>query len=396
MKAIYCTSIVALSLAVSSPGQQTTAYTVAERGPHHRVWANVTWQTNAVGRITVHTNSYTELATAMHHLVSGKWADSSDQIQIAATGAQATNSQHHVAFLGNINSPGAVDITLPEGQHLIGNVQGLSYFDTASGKSVMIAQVKDSDGELLPSGNRALYRDAFSGLSADVLYVNAVSGFEQLIVLRQQPPSPAAWGLDPATTVLQVITEFFNAPQPCITPRLLRGALDHQLSFGVMQMGRGEAFALGSETNTIPVTKQWLILDGRTCLVEQVPLPALQSQLQNLPPASPGSANLRGSPGSPLYQVADRHLLPDRQSAAKRTSPLKIAASTPESRGFVLDYTLLTSQTNLLLQGDSTYYVSGTVNVSGTTTIEGGTVVKFTNSPVATIATSVVVCRTAA
>ena len=393
MKAIYCTSIVALSLAVSSPGQQTTAYTVAERGPHHRVWANVTWQTNAVGRITVHTNSYTELATAMHHLVSGKWADSSDQIQIAATGAQATNSQHHVAFLGNINSPGAVDITLPEGQHLIGNVQGLSYFDTASGKSVMIAQVKDSDGELLPSGNRALYRDAFSGLSADVLYVNAVSGFEQLIVLRQQPPSPATWGLDPATTVIQVITEFLNPPEPCITPSLLRGAVDHHLSFGAMQMGKGEAFALGSETNTIPVTKQWLILDGRTCLVEQVPLPALQSQLQNLPPASPGSANLRGST---LYQVANRHLLPDHPPAAKRPSALKIAAAPPRGQGVVLDYSLLTSQTNLILQGDTTYYVSGTVNVSGTTTIEGGTVVKFTNSPVATIVTSNVVCRTAA
>src|SRR5207249_7651153 len=48
--------------------------------------------------------SYIELATASAHLVNGVWADSNDQIQITKTGAQATESQHKVAFLGNINS----------------------------------------------------------------------------------------------------------------------------------------------------------------------------------------------------------------------------------------------------------------------------------------------------
>ena len=51
-------------------------------------------------------------------------------------GAQAANSGHQVAFLGNINAQGSVHVTTPEGKHLRSNLLGLSYFDTASGNSV--------------------------------------------------------------------------------------------------------------------------------------------------------------------------------------------------------------------------------------------------------------------
>src|SRR5690606_11317843 len=44
--------------------------------------------------------------------------------------------------------------------------------------------------------------------------------------------------------------------------------------------------------------------------------------------------------------------------------------------GFVLDYTLLTSQSDFTFRGDETYHVSGSVFLTGTTTIEGGTAVK--------------------
>ncbi|HZR20223.1 MAG TPA: hypothetical protein VFE51_23270 [Verrucomicrobiae bacterium] len=63
-------------------------------------------------------------------------------------------------------------------------------------------------------------------------------------------------------------------------------------------------------------------------------------------------------------------------------------------KGFAMDYTLLSSQTNLVLQSDTTYYVSGIVNINGVLTIEGGTVVKYTNTSVATITASNVVCKT--
>ena len=172
----------------------STDYAVAARDGNQKIWSKVTWESNSLtSELTAKTNSFIELATASAHLVNGAWVDSSDQIEITKTGAQATNSQHQVSFLGNINSPGAIDITLPEGdKHLVGAPIGLSYFDSASGKSVLISEIKDSIGALLESGSEVLYQDSLTDLQGDILYQNRRDGLEQLIVLRQQIP-----GLEP-------------------------------------------------------------------------------------------------------------------------------------------------------------------------------------------------------
>jgi hypothetical protein len=371
-----------------------TAYAPVETGAHHRVWQRLVVQTNVDGSLFYSTNSFTELQTGLARPVAKGWADTSDQLQITATGAQSTNAFHGVAFLGTPDVAGALDITQPSGQHLSGHVLGLSYFDLASGKSVLIAEPKSSQGQLLPSGNEVQYPDAFTDFAVDILYQNSRSGLEQLIVLRQQPPSPADWGLDPATTVLQVITEWTNAPSPQITSIMTDAGIDELLDFGSMQMGRGEAFALGAETNRIPVLKQWLILDGRTCLVEQVPFEAILPQLRELPPAPPGSASISPSTNSVLHMVSQNRLMPQRRAASGRRVAMKVATHQPKQRGFALDFTLLSSQTNLTLQSDTTYYVSGTVTVNGSLTIEGGTVVKYTNASAATITATNLVCKT--
>jgi len=365
-----------------------TPYVVAARDGNQKTWSKVTWESNLFTReLTVRTNSFTELATGNAHLVNGVWVDSSDQIQITKTGARATNCQHQVAFLGNINTPGAIDMTLPEGdKHLVSSILGLSYMD-GTGKSVLVAELKDSVGQLLPSGNQVLYPDAFTDISADVLYINSVSSFEQLIILRQQPPSPAEWGLDPETSVLQVITEFLNPPTPQITQRKLDGAVDEHLDFGITQMPKGVAFAWGNETNTIPVTKRWLLLDGRHCLVESTPFTLLKPLLKGLP-GPPGQARLHDSPDAVLHKVASGHLLPVPKLASTGNSFLRLASSMPTQKGVVIDYATATSQTNFTFQADTTYYVSSNVTLSGTTVFEGGTVIKFTNSPGAGITMS--------
>src|SRR5437867_3395822 len=82
-----------------------TPYAVASRDGNQKIWSKITWESNAVtGELRAKTNSFIELATASAHLVNGAWVDSSDQIEITKTGAQATNSPHQVSFLGNINS----------------------------------------------------------------------------------------------------------------------------------------------------------------------------------------------------------------------------------------------------------------------------------------------------
>ena len=72
---------------------------------------------------------------------------------------------------------------------------------------------------------------------------------------------------------------------------------------------------------------------------------------------------------------------------------MQLATGRQPQKGYVLDYTAVISTTNLTLQNDTTYYVSGSVNLSGTTVFEGGTVIKFapTNNACLNVATAL--CR---
>src|SRR6267142_4321584 len=186
---------------------------ITERGPHHRVWSRVTQETNQLGRVTSRTNSYTELATGMYYWQDGQWKETLEKIEAFPDGAVAQNGSHKVIFAININSAGAIDMALPDGKRLRSHVLGLSYFDAATGKSVLIAELKDSSGSILQP-NQVIYSDAFTDLHADVRYTYRRSGLEQDVILREAPPAPEEFGLDSRTTRLQVLTEFESPTQP--------------------------------------------------------------------------------------------------------------------------------------------------------------------------------------
>ena len=370
------------------PGQ-TPGYYISARAPDARVWQQVVSTTNVFnGSVVNRTNSFTEISPGVCHFASGHWVDSNDQIGISAAGAQATNAQHQVTFLGNINSGGtngAVTIVTPDGKRLASSILGLSYWDTASGSNIFIAELADSAGQVLSSGNEAVYTNAFTGVQADVYYQNRISQLEQLIVLRQQLPDPTQWNMDPATTMFQVITVFNNAPTPAITQVPTAAGIDEHLDFGVMQMIEGYAFALGSEANRVPVTKSWLVLDGQTCLVEQVPFTAIQAALQELGLPQASNSRRRGPRNESLLASIRRLRANNLQTLAKvRKSPFHRAEASPHSsKGFAMDYTLVVSATNLLFAPDTTYLVANgvTATLSGSNVFCGGTVIKFgTNS----------------
>jgi hypothetical protein len=131
--------------------------TVTKRDGHQNMWSKIISRTNEITReILTETNlAFIELATGSAFEDNGAWRDASDQILLTRTGAEATNSQHKVRFLGNINSAGAVRLTLPEGdKHLDTTILGLSYFDPATSNSVLFAVLKNSNGQRLPSGIR--------------------------------------------------------------------------------------------------------------------------------------------------------------------------------------------------------------------------------------------------
>jgi hypothetical protein len=102
------------------------------------------------------------------------------------------------------------------------------------------------------------------------------AGLRQNVLLKSQLPHPSEWGLNPAATRLQVLTEFYDAPEPQKEMAIRGGGFaDELLDFGAMKMARdGKAFSLDVEGGTgepVRVYKQWGELEGRTFLVEEVP-----------------------------------------------------------------------------------------------------------------------------
>src|SRR5438046_9077346 len=150
-----------------------------------------------------------------------------------------------------------------------------------------------------------------------------------------------------------------------ITRHVVGGVIDEQLDFGIMQMPKGAAFAIGAETNTIPVTRQWLLLDGRHCLVEQTPFKSLQPLLKDLP-GPPGQAGFHKSADSVVHQIASHLLLPPGKLSGKSMCPITVAAVEPARKGVATDWSTLTAQTNFVFKSDSTYYAASSVTLSST------------------------------
>jgi len=376
----------------TNPGQATPSdarYEVIERGPDYRVWQKIIPTADARGKVTTQAGpGYIELETGMHYQDKGQWLDSKEEIQILPNGtAAAIQGQHQVYFPGDIYQ-GAIKLVTADGKVFISRPLGLSYFDGTN--SVLIAELKDSVGELIGS-NQVVYPDAFTDFHADLCYAYTKSGFEQDIILREQPPAPEGYGLALQTTRLQVLTEFFNPPQPARRSSPLREHMgvrlnDETLDFGGMKIGPGRAFAFGAQPDTgdsVAVAKTWVQLSGRQFLVEELPIAAIAEQLDGLP--SPVQAKLDPAGDSVRHVVSNKRLLPVLRTArADDTNQIKSVKLDISKRGFVLDYATIntSSLTNYTFQGDTTYFISGPVTLFGTNTFEGGTVIKYapTNS----------------
>ena len=283
--------------AIASQGMvpdQDTPYAVTERGANHRVWQRTTYETTPDGGQIPHIHQYTELATGLNFWDSTtkQWVESKEEIEILPNGtAAATQGQHTVTFPGDIYQ-GQIELVTPDGKHLMSRPLGLSYDDGT--RTVLIAELTNSVGQLFGS-NQVIYTNAFTDFAADLIYTYTKAGFEQDVILREQPPVPAALGLNPDTARLQVLTEFFSPPQPAVTlttvPTEAGDVEEDNLSFGAMAMVPGKAFLLGTNSPLVRVNKQWVQLNGRQFLVEEVPVAAVADELESLPlPAVPAGA----------------------------------------------------------------------------------------------------------
>ena len=368
----------------TSPVPSPTAYAAVSRDANSRVWESTSYQVSPSGQTVPQVHRYTELATGLCYQQNGQWLDSQEQINILPDGsAEAVQGQHQAYFPSDIYN-GVIKLVTPDGLQLQSQPVGLSYDDGTN--TVLIAELTNSVGELI-SSNQIIYTNAFAGIDADLLYTYKKSGFEQDVIFRQQLPTPEQFGLSSGNSRLQLLTEFFNPPNPVETSEPFDSQdnlEDTTLTFGAMQMVHGKAFLAGStdlqdDNNQSSVCKEWTTVDGRTLLVEELPYQRISPQLEKLPPLAPNTtASLTFLSRKPSPK---RQLPSPRLARVSREHVFLADANFPQKPGVIFDYiTVNTTETNFTFQGDMTYYVNAPNLFYGTTVIEGGAIIKFNGS----------------
>ncbi len=356
-----------------------TDYRVVQADGNSRMWQREVYEAGPNGEVVTNLQTYTELATGLNFLdTNAQFQASQEEIDMQPDGtASATHGQHQAYFPSDILN-GEIELVTPDGKHLKSQPSALAYDDGSN--TVLIAVLTNSVGQVI-NNNQVIYTNAFVGLAADLAYTYTKAGFEQDVVLREQPPTPESLGLNAATARLQILTEFFNPPQPVQTTSVLpeqsgMTLTDGTLNFGAMQMVPGKAFLLGNESSSARVCKSWIKVEGRQFLVEEVPMASLTEALGALPLASG-----QNKPTIRTRFATKNRALPPAHLARVNNHSLRLAkAEVKWKPGLLLDYsTVNSSLTNYTFQGDSTYFISGNTTLFGTSTFEGGTIIKYTN-----------------
>lgn len=342
---------------------------------------------NVRGQLKSVTNTFTTVATGMNRWENGQLVACDPVIEILApNGAAARKTRHQVIFSADVADwqNGTIDLQTPDSKRLIFRPLGISYYDTANGQSVLIAELTNSIGAVFPPST-VVYQNCFTDFAADLEYENALAGFEQFLIFRENLPPPSDYGLNNNSTVLQLLNETFNPPVPA-KQTVIRNGLesDDVLDFGAMQIPRGKSFLAGNPEQSVTVDKQWKRLNGRDFLIEQVPYTKIAPLLGTLPQHA-GIIK----PDKVRHIVSKERLLPTRRVATiKSTNAIRVAQVPWMPKGLLWDFSVVSSASNFTFKGDTTYLVTNAVNLTGLTTFEGGSVIKFTNKSSAQITLS--------
>jgi len=234
-------------------------YSVVQRDANSCVWKWTDYQQGVNGQVVPKVHQYTELASGLSYQQNGQWVASQEQINILSDGSAAsTNGQYAVYYPPDIYN-GSIRLAGADGVELQSEPVALTFSDGTN--SAIIAVLTNSVGELI-SSNQIIYPNTFFGIQADLLYTYRKGGFEQDVILHQQPPAPESLGVNSQTACLQVLTEFIDSPSPVVNPLTISTAAgemtDDSLDFGATKMVPGRAFLLGTNEPDVSVTKQWL------------------------------------------------------------------------------------------------------------------------------------------
>lgn len=320
-----------------------------------RVW------TNSTGQVQEKSSTYIHLSPGLNvrDPANGGWKEARVTVRATPEGAVTEGGWFTCRFAASPAVRSAFSVTADTGERLSGRVLGLRYLDLASGKSVTLAEIRDAPVQVTEDG-RVIYLDAFEGASGDLVYhVNESGRVEQDVVIRGTLANPSEWGLDPASTVLQAVSEFINPPAAEIRRQRLalmpiaannrRAEIeDHQVIFETFALALGRAFPLasGDEAKNAPreaiVIKEWQSNGDSAFLFESVPYP--------------------------VYRELEAMAFSDSTEAGDKRP------------GVVLDWVVVASQSSYTFGAypqNPTYRISGTVSLSSGATIQANAVLKF-------------------
>lgn len=425
-------AILTFSVAIATKAEDKVR--VIRLGPDQQRVEIISTRLGETGDWITETNGYSELGTGLNYWdsKSEQWESSAEEIELRQVGAAALRAPHKVYFAPSLDDPqGAVDVLAPDGSRFRSSVLALGYYDPVSGRRHTLGLVKDVPGELLPP-NQVIYRDAFASqepgfrIRCDVLYTFRRSGIEQDILMREPVPPPEDFGLSADRARLEVMTEFFEAPEPKRHARLLdrvensqdRAVMaspdweDESLDFGQFLIGDGRGFRLGRQADVFSdgpnaplVAKRWVVQEGRRVLLEAVRYSDVEPMLRELAVGPVGSLQVPpngvakpkagggirpSSEGRPQESMSTRSynvalgtgsFLPRRPATSSQHAGRTMAMArrgVDTSPAVVLDYVMLLVDTNnFTFRGDETYHISSMINLGGTTTLEGGAVIKY-------------------
>ena len=144
-----------------------------------------------------------------------------------------------------------------------------------------------------------------------------------------------------------------------------------------MQFLTGHAFDLdaGGGQNSVPISKSWEQIDGRTFIIEKIPWPQIAPAFQKLPPPQAGLK--KRDDKSILLAQKGRPIPPRKTSPARTIKPIQMAKlSAVPAHGISWDWDLAISTNSFVWASDKTYYLSGPVTVA-TNVFMGGCVLKY-------------------
>ena len=381
-----------------------TRVVFAEAGPHSRTWAVVPTAATGTNGGGGGGRRIVAIGTGMNFWdpARGAWAASTPAFVPAGDGFLADRVQHRTHLSANINVMGAVSVT-HAGLTLRSTPVAIALTDAASGNSILIATLSDTQGVQVDS-NRVVFPNCFSapGVCADIAYKIELGAIHEDLVIRGRI-NVAAWGFPEATTRINLISEFFGAPDPEKIIRPLRiesssavrqvmaipDLIDEMLGFNETLFGIGTAYVGvpgGTSLSTV-VAKQFVTsADGRKFLVESLECgsASVRAAMLLLPPCSsvvPSAGAFRKASNLQKMFAALRPPPAATEANLRSGQTTLVATAMRERPGFVVDYIQNIGGSlsgTIVFKRDTTYFVASTVHCNGLAVFEAA-VFKYPN-----------------